>query len=101
MSMPAPVHVLGRAASPFDLEDALTYRRWRDWKLTRRPASAGELLVNVADPRALTQAERLALRAHILRANVAVYRSPVTAEDPQLPRLLGAQLGLQRIPRSV
>jgi hypothetical protein len=97
MSMPAPVHVLGRAASPFDLEDALTYRRWRDWKLTRRPASAGELLVNVADPRALTQAERLALRAHILRANVAVYRSPVTAEDPQLPRLLGAQLGLQRI----
>jgi hypothetical protein len=84
-------------ASPFDLEDAVSYRRWRDWKLQRRPQHAAELVVDVADPRALTAAEQAALRARIQRANVAVYRSPVQDEDAALPRLLGEQLGLKRL----
>jgi alpha-ketoglutarate-dependent taurine dioxygenase len=97
MSMPAPVHVLCRVASPFDPDDESTYRHWRDWKLACRPTGSGELLVDVDDPRALSEAQRSALHARIARAGFAVYRSPVTAEDPQLPRLLGAQLGLHRL----
>lgn len=97
MNMPAPVHALGRAASPFDLDDGATYRRWREWKLARRPSRIEELVVDVADPRVLTDAERAALRARIARASFAVYRSPVAAGASHLPRLVGAQLGLRRL----
>jgi len=86
-----------RQASPFDLDDDATYQRWRAWKLARRPGRAEDLLVDVADPRALTAAERAALLDRIQRANMALYRSPVTAEDKDLPRMLGTQLGLTRL----
>ena len=84
-------------ASPFDLDHDSEYQRWRAWKLSQRPASAGELTVDVGDPRALAAAEREALLDRIARANMALYRSPVVTEDKDLPRLLGAQLGLHRL----
>jgi len=86
-----------RAASPFDLDDDASYRRWRAWKLAVRPLDAAALTVDLADPRALTAAERDALLDRIVRANMALYRSPVVAEDKDLPRALGAQLGLHRL----
>lgn len=88
---PAPI------ASPFDLEDEASYRRWRDCKLARRPQRVDELIVDVADPRDLTDTERSRLLAVIARAGFAIYRSPVLEEDTTLPRRLGAQLGLQRL----
>ena len=88
--------VAGRA-SPFDLDDDATYQRWRAWKLAQRPASVAALTVDVADPRALKPAERAALLDRIQRANMALYRSPVVAEDKDLPRALGAELGLRRL----
>lgn len=83
--------------NPFDLADEAAYRRWRAWKLPHRPADAAAVTVDVADPRALTAAERQALQARIRCCNLAVYRSPVTDEDPTLPVKLGAQLGLSRL----
>ncbi|MBE0549205.1 MAG: TauD/TfdA family dioxygenase [Rubrivivax sp.] len=88
---------VARAASPFDLDDAASYQRWRAWKLAQRPAGVAALTVDVADPRALSAAERAALLDRIQRANMALYRSPVIAEDKDLPRALGAQLGLHRL----
>jgi len=86
-----------RSASPFDLDDDACYRRWRAWKLARRPAGVEALVVDVADPRRLGAAERAALLDRIQRANMALYRSPVVAEDKELPRALGAQLGLRQL----
>ena len=83
--------------SPFDLDDDASYQRWRAWKLAQRPARAEDLVVDVADPRDLTAAEHAALVDRIQRANMALYRSPVTAADKDLPRALGAQLGLLRL----
>ena len=83
--------------NPFALADDRSYRRWRTWTLAQRPQSLEELLVDVADPRALAPAERERLLAAIGRAGFALYRSPVLAEDSALPRQLGAQLGLQRL----
>ncbi|MBA4176889.1 MAG: taurine catabolism dioxygenase TauD [Leptothrix sp. (in: Bacteria)] len=54
-------------------------------------------MVDVADPRALHPAERAALLQRIACCSVAVYRSPVTAADKDLPRALGAQLGLRQL----
>lgn len=84
-------------ASPFDLDDDASYQRWRAWKLVQRPASVAALTVDVTDPRALNAAERAALLDRIQRANMALYRSPVVDEDKELPRALGAQLGLRRL----
>lgn len=85
------------SGSPFDPGDAGAYRRWRDWKLAVHPRSADELVVDVADPFALTPSERDALLERITRANMAVYRAPPTAVDASLPRALGRQLGLVRL----
>jgi alpha-ketoglutarate-dependent taurine dioxygenase len=85
------------AASPFDLEDGATYRRWRDWKLACRPVRLDDLVVEVGDARKLAAAESQALRLRIGRCGFALYRSGQGGDDPALPRLLGAQLGLRRL----
>ena len=86
-----------RAASPFDLDQPEAYARWRATKLAAHPRRVEDLIVDVADPRRLTTAERAALLDRCARANMVVYRSPVVTEDKELPRLLGAQLGLHRL----
>jgi alpha-ketoglutarate-dependent taurine dioxygenase len=83
--------------SPFDLANEPGYQRWRAWKLAQQPTDVAALTVEVGDPRALRPAEQAALLACIARANVALYRSPVITEDQDLPRALGAQLGLYRL----
>lgn len=86
-----------RATSPFDLAQPEAYARWRAAKLAAHPKRAEELIVDVADPRRLTAAERAAILDLCARTNMALYRSPVLAQDKELPRLLGAQLGLHRL----
>lgn len=86
-----------RATSPFDLAQPAAYARWRAAKLAAHPKRAEDLIVDVADPRRLTLAERTALLDLCAHANMVVYRSPVTVEDKELPPLLGAQLGLHRL----
>jgi len=85
------------AGGPFDLADDTAYRAWRDWKLAHRARSLADLLVEVDDPRLLRAAERQRLLERIARHGVAVYRSPHVGEDANLPRALGAQLGLVRL----
>jgi alpha-ketoglutarate-dependent taurine dioxygenase len=84
-------------AAAFDIGNEEAYRCWRDWKLARQPVSLDGLIVDVHDPRALTAPERAGLLACIGRAGFALYRSQVSVEDGQLPRRLGAQLGMQRL----
>jgi alpha-ketoglutarate-dependent taurine dioxygenase len=93
----APVPVAAAAANPFDLADAAAYQRWRARKLDQRARSADDLLVELRDPRALTAAERAALRQRIARHNVALYSSALCEDDPTIARTLGAQLGLVRL----
>jgi len=82
---------------PFDLDDDAAYRHWRHTKLQQQPCGVDDLIVDVADPRRLSAPERAALLQRIARANMALYRSPVTSPDQSLPRQLGAQLGLHRL----
>ena len=97
MNAPVAPELIERGASPFDLDDDASYLRWRDWKLSVQPSCIDELIVDVADPRSLTEAERAALLARIAHANFAIYRSRQCDEDPNLARALGAQLGLHRL----
>jgi len=80
---------------PFDLEDARAYRAWRDRKLFCSPTRLK--VVELSDPRKLKASEREALLESCARANMAIYRSPITYEDKSIPRLLGLQLGLEHL----
>lgn len=84
-------------SSPFDLDDAAGYGRWRDWKLRHRARAAHDLVLDVAALRRLDEAERAGLLTRIARHGTAVYRSPQAEDDPALPRALGRQLGLVRL----
>ena len=83
--------------TPFDLDNHVAYQLWRDAKRASHPKRSEDLVVDVADPRSLTPAERSSLLALCATANMAIYRSPVVSEDKAIPRLLAAQLGLHRL----
>ncbi len=78
-----------------DLDNSTAYAAWREAKLAAHPRRLEDLLVEVADPRRLTSAEREALLARCGVANMALYAS-ATGSDPDkdIPRLLGRQIGL-------
>ncbi len=83
--------------NPFALDDKAAYERWRDRKLAEAPASAGELIVEVGDPQALSTAEHAALMARVRRCNMAIYAGAMLDEDTDIPRRLGEQFGLSRL----
>jgi len=83
-------------SSPFDLNDTVSYQRWREQKLEQAVTITGELIVELADPGALTAAEHAALSARIRRSNMVVYASAARMDEAVLQRL-GAQLGLVRL----
>jgi hypothetical protein len=86
-----------RLGDRFDLRNERAYRIWRAMKLARYPTQLSDLVVPVRDPRALTRDEHTALAARCARANMAIYASPDTAPDKDLPRLLARQFGLARL----
>jgi alpha-ketoglutarate-dependent taurine dioxygenase len=83
--------------TPFDLDNHTAYKHWRDTKRASHPQRSQDLIVDVADPRALSPAERNSLLTLCATANMAIYRSPVVVEDKAIPRQLAAQLGLHRL----
>jgi len=83
--------------NPFELNNDLAYQRWRDLKLSHAPRSMDDLIIEVRDPRRLTETERMALVARCQSANMAIYAGPDYGEDRTVPRLLGAQIGLLRL----
>jgi len=85
------------SGNPFDLDDNDAWQRWRDDKLACAPQQTADLIVEVRDPRALTDTERTALSDRIRRCNMAIYASPLRQEDSDILRQLGAQFGLERL----
>ncbi|QGU32757.1 TauD/TfdA family dioxygenase [Thermochromatium tepidum] len=84
--------------SAFALDDDSAYLRWRERKLEQTPTDLGALIVEVRDPRRLSDAERAAILERCRRANLAIYIG-ATGDDPdkEIPRALGASLGLHRL----
>jgi len=84
--------------SPYDLARAQAYRRWRERKLAAYPRRAEDLVVEVRDPRSLTEAEAAKLRGTCAVANMAVYSSPLAGvADKDIAQRLGERLGLARL----
>ncbi|HUG76261.1 MAG TPA: TauD/TfdA family dioxygenase [Burkholderiales bacterium] len=74
------------------------FERWRERKLARYPRRAEDLIVEVRDPRQLSDSEAAELRRVCGAANMAVYASPLAGlADKDIARRLGARLGLARL----
>ncbi len=84
--------------SPFLLENESAYQAWRSRKLENYPTHAAQLIVEVGDPRNLTQVEYEAILGRCRKTNMAVYAGTTGADpDKAIPRLLGKRLGLERL----
>jgi len=84
---------------PFNLGNDEVYKRWRNWKLEVHPKMTGDLVVEIADPFDITNAEYTALLDRISRANMALYvTQAVDAEKgKELIRAIGARVGIERL----
>ena len=67
--------------SPFHLDNNELYQRWRDQKMSHYPKLLEELVVEVDDPRQLTQIEYQKLLRLCQKTNMAVYAAN-TGDDP-------------------
>lgn len=85
-------------SQPFDLNDDTAYQRWKERKLASAPTALADLVVEIGDPRTLSDAERDAILERCRRANMAIYIG-TTGDDPDkaIPVTLGARFGLHRL----
>ena len=83
---------------PFAPERTPAYARWRERKLAGYPRRAEDLIVEVRDPRNLSEAEVREIQRVCRAANMAIYASPLAGlADKDIALRLGARLGLTRL----
>ena len=83
---------------PFALDRPQDYLRWRERKLARYPRHIEDLMVEVRDPRDLSDSEAGEIQRVCGAANMAVYASPLAnLADKDIARRLGERLGLARL----
>lgn len=84
--------------SPFHPDNATGYNVWRNDKLACYPVAGSDLIVEVADPKALTPSEHDALLERCRKANMAIYASPCGATpDKDILLEMGRQFGLRHL----
>ena len=82
----------------FDLHDTETWAQWRDQKLASYPASLDELIVEVSDLAAPTDAELRKIRQLCWRCNMALFATGKTGNvDRAVLKSFGARFGLHRL----
>lgn len=84
--------------SPFLLDNEALYQHWREQKLQNYPLYLEELIVEINDPRHLTDAEHQAMLERCRKANMVIYAGK-TGDDPDraIPLRLAEQFGLQKL----
>jgi alpha-ketoglutarate-dependent taurine dioxygenase len=91
-----------RPDSPFDLTGERTYQHWREWKLSDYPRTASDLIVRIANPFRLSEAEQQALLQRCRKTNAAIYQiTEGDFSDKELVSALGHQFGLVRLDRNL
>ncbi|VAX12578.1 hypothetical protein MNBD_GAMMA24-1019 [hydrothermal vent metagenome] len=87
-----------KQASPFTLDNESAYQQWRDQKLENYPEDIGELVVEIDDPRNLTQTEFDALLQRCRKTNMALYAGKTgTDPSPEIPLAMARKFGLQAL----
>ena len=74
-----------------------SYREWRAARLDQYPACVDELLVDIGGLTHMDKQERAAIKASILRANMAIYTCRDEAADRAAIKAFASQFGLSRL----
>ncbi len=84
--------------SPFSLDNAEAYQRWRQQKLEQRPGVA-DLIVALENPFQLNALEKSRVQDLCRRCNVAIYKvsNNYQSTDKELVHELGLQFGLSHL----
>jgi len=81
--------------SPFLPDNEAAYQRWREAKLADYPTEAAALIVDLAEPPALSEQEHGALMQRLRKTNMAIYRTACGGEPGKtMPRSLAERFGL-------
>jgi hypothetical protein len=96
--MPLPLTTEVHAQNPFRLGHETAYRRWRDAKLARFPASVEAIKVNVKNIEGLAAHEKNAMLDILQKTNVVIYATGATGRsDKNIVSALGEQFGLRHL----
>jgi alpha-ketoglutarate-dependent taurine dioxygenase len=84
--------------SSFLLENEAAYQRWRTARLAGYPQSAAGLIVDIADPANLSEAEYQTLLQRLRQTNMVIYRSRLGNNPDKAPLVaLAARFGLSHL----
>lgn len=84
-----------KLGSPFDLDNDTAYHAWLENKMDDYPQNLEDIIVEVNDPRNLSDAEYKVIRDLVRKTNMAIYAGN-TGDDPDksIPAGLAQQFGL-------
>ncbi|MCB1862757.1 MAG: TauD/TfdA family dioxygenase [Gammaproteobacteria bacterium] len=81
--------------SPFNLNNRDGYLAWRDRKLEDYPTCLDDLVVEIGDPRQLTESQFRALHDRCRKANMAIYVGTTGQDpDPEIPLTVSRRFGV-------
>ena len=84
--------------SPFLLENETAYLQWRDKKMHHYPTNLGDILVELNDPRKLTETEHQTLLQHCQKTNMVIYAGNTGDDpDPKIPLTIGQAFKVSRL----
>ena len=84
--------------SPFNPDSADLYQRWRDTKMADYPVSLDELIIEVNDPRQLTEAEHKKLLGLCQQTNMVIYAANTGDDpDPEIALAMGRAFGVYEL----
>jgi hypothetical protein len=84
--------------NPFDLTNQAAYAGWREEKLRDYPTDIGDLMVEIANPKQLSDTEHDKLLSLCQKTNMAIWAGLSGHDaDKEIIRNLGLQFGLRRL----
>jgi len=88
--------------NPFDLDNHHAYENWRDKKMENYPDKAEQLIVEINNPKKLSNAEHYAIIERCNKSNMTVYISREgNNPDKRIASSLAEQFGLQTLDKNM
>jgi len=101
MSQKNQHYLLPASDSPFHYDNETAYQQWKKEKLLAYPKSIEQLIVPLADPKALTEIELQRLKSLLQKTNMVIYEiGGEVLEDKSIPEALGFQLGIKSLDKN-
>ena len=87
-----------KLGNPFNLENNTSYHAWREHKLENYPENIEDLIIEIKNPKKLSNTEYTAIQQLLVKTNMVIYASNTGSDtDKTIPVKLGEQFGLTEL----